>query len=189
MLKNIGLFLAIFILGACVVSVDQWPPEHALESLSSKSYVDDNTVIVLIGVKGSEHVNYLSFGGGVKPPGEGVNSVYQFKVDAMKNDVLAFPIEVSKEKVYLYVYTTQEDPPKYAGYPYGFRRGPEKPMIDVSRPGIYYYATIDTDVAVETRKYNEVGFNFNPDPAFLAKARAKYGHLLQGKQPVNFVWP
>ena len=132
-------------------------------TLDQNTVLENNSAILLVGIKGKYKVNYIQYC-------HSKNPCMNFRFEATTNDVIAMPIKVPINELELNTITFENS--------YGFRGVDDKPL-SISKSGVYYHLTIDTD--------NHV-VRYKPDAELLQIAKMKYEGLIGTLPTVNFNW-
>lgn len=133
--------------------------------------VPDNFAVIMIGVVGTESLDFLHLDHSVK---RGMSP----NILAFPKGIIAFAIPIGIKQLSISQVTTGR---LRAGYRPNDTAQVNTPKLDIDRPGLYYVATLDTD--------HPGKFQTAPLPEQLKQFRVDYGKTLKKLEPINFKWP
>ena len=170
-MKPLFASIVILALSGCVAST---PVKDFHERpLSKRTAIDEQTAILLVGVKGPLAVNYIQL------CSRSTNCL-NYKGIYVNNDVIALPVPLPLNGVELNSYTVSSQRSGYSGsQAYGYI-GVDDERITVNEKGVYYLLTIDTS--------EKGAFELVPSEAQLMTAKKKYASLVPSLKPLNFEW-
>ena len=159
-------------IGCSTPGVTQYP-----KPLSSTAQVNPGSVILLIGVRGPDAVNYIQLCHAGIP-------CMNFRIEPIRDDVVALPVPAGLRKIEFNSFTTAGQGGGY--FPIGGAvmqmgyRSVQDPPVDLPTGGVYFLGSIDTSERTPTL--------VPPSKSEIAKAKHKYGALLGTAEPLNFNW-
>ncbi|MSR88687.1 MAG: hypothetical protein EXS67_03420 [Candidatus Margulisbacteria bacterium] len=166
--------LHFVLLGLCLLTLSGCKDVYLLED---KNSIGKDQAVLLVDIQGNSAINYIQF--------VGVFPAINIRFPAKHNELVAIVVPVGTSGIEFSCFTYEGKPSGYIPIGYtarSFGYIPIKgiPPLNVPKPGIYFFGTLNTD----TQTYSPT-----PNIERLPMTIKKYGELLNNLESINFSWP